>query len=237
MLIATQLRENLARVRERMAAAAKQAGRDVAEITLVGVTKYVSSDIARELFAAGVTDLGESRPQELERKTADLADLPIRWHFVGHLQRNKIKTLPNTCLLQSVDSMRLLEALQQEALSRQITWPILVEVNISGDAAKHGFSPAEMPGVISKLPEFPNLSLQGLMTMAALEGGIERARVDFRALRELRDYLATLQGTPPLPQLSMGMSDDMEAAIAEGATFVRIGSALFEGLDDGPATA
>lgn len=237
MHIAELLRKNLTAVRERIAAAAARCERDPRDITLIGVTKYVSAEIARELVNAGVTSLGESRPQELSRKRDALADLPIDWHLIGHLQRNKIKLLPDQCLLHSVDSLRLLTALEEEAAHRGIVWPILLEVNISGDAAKHGFVPAEMAQPIEALHSCPHLQLQGLMTMAALEGGCERARINFHALRELRDQLAVQHPQLPLQELSMGMSDDFEVAIEEGARLIRVGSALFEGLPDDFATA
>lgn len=230
-----QLHENLARIREQIASAARRAGRLVDDIRLIGVTKYVAPDVARELVAAGLYDLGESRPQELWRKAEALPDPLIRWHMIGHLQRNKIRrSLPSIALLHSGDSLRLLEAVNEECAAMERTQPVLIEVNISGDSNKHGFHPHEIGDALPRIAALSQLQVVGLMAMAALEGGPERARRDFAALRELRNQLRPK--LPPefeLRELSMGMSDDFEIAIEEGSTMVRIGSALFEGL---PAT-
>lgn len=229
-----QLRENLSRVRDQVAAAAQRSGRSPSDVRLIGVTKYVSVEITRELAAAGLADLGESRPQELWRKAEGLADLPVRWHMIGHLQRNKIRrSLPAISLLHSGDSLRLLEALDEECAAQQRRQDVLIEVNVSGDATKHGFPPSEVAAALPRIAELKNLRVVGLMTMAALEGGPERARRDFATLRELRDQLRSdLPAGIDLRELSMGMSDDFEQAIEEGATMVRVGSALFEGLSD-----
>ena len=231
--IVDQLRENLARVREQIAAAAARSGRSPAAITLIGVTKYVSVETARYLVEAGLVDLGESRPQELWSKAESLADLPVRWHLIGHLQRNKIRrTLPLVNLFHSVDSTRLLQALSSEAGLLNQAVRVLLEVNVSGDAAKHGFRPDELEPLLPQIAALPNVAVHGLMTMAALEGGPDRARRDFAALRELRQRLDSC--CPPgvtLRELSMGMSGDFEVAIEEGATMVRVGSALFEGIE------
>lgn len=241
--IAARLAENLARVRERIARAAARSGRPPEAVQLVGVTKYAPAEVTRALALAGLADLGESRPQSLWDKAAALADLPIRWHLVGHLQRNKVRrTLPLVSLVHSIDSRRLLTAIDEERTLAAETGgytsvePLsaLLEVNISGDAAKHGFQPAEIEPLLAELPKFRHVRIGGLMAMAALEGGADRARQDFAALRQLRDRLQTLAPAEvSLAELSMGMSDDYEAAIEEGATIVRIGSALFEGVIDG----
>jgi len=223
--------ENVACIRERIARAAQRSGRPSERITLVAVTKYVSAEMVRPLVAAGCRELGESRPQQLWEKAAALADLPVRWHLVGHLQRNKVRrTLPLAAMIHSVDSRRLLAAIDKEA-SGKGPIPLLLEVNISGEAAKHGFSPEEIEPLLAGLPSFGNASVRGLMCMAGLEGGEEAARRDFATLRRLRDGLRP--ACPPgvaLDELSMGMSGDFEAAIEEGATIVRVGSALFEGV-------
>lgn len=229
---ARKIRDNLARVRERIAAAAARSGRAGERVTLVGVTKYVVAPLARLLFEAGVADLGESRPQELWRKAEVLADCPVGWHLIGHLQTNKIKrTLPPTKLIHSIDSLRLLVEIDKLAAARQVPASVLLEVNISGDASKTGLAPAAVEPLFPRIAKLSWIKVRGLMTMSALEGDAKRAQRDFAALRELRDRLKPL--CPPgihLNELSMGMSDDYEAAIAEGATIVRLGSALFEGL-------
>lgn len=225
------LRDNLARVRERIAAAAARAGRSSAEITLVGVTKYVDVRTARALAECGLHDLAESRPQELWTKAEGLSDLPLRWHFVGHLQRNKLRrTLPQVSLLHSIDSLRLLDAVAEEAAAADRALDVLLEINISGDATKTGVPANEATDLLPRFAELSHVRLRGLMGMAALDGGLERARHDFVALRELRDRLKTAYPQFELSELSMGMSDDFEVAIEEGATLIRVGSALFEGL-------
>jgi pyridoxal phosphate enzyme (YggS family) len=240
---AVRLGQNLANVRERIASAAARSGRKPEAIRLVGVTKYASVEVTRALVEAGLADLGESRPQALWDKAAALADLPVRWHLVGHLQRNKVRrTLPLVSLMHSIDSRRLLTAIEQElALVAEADGPTsvqprsaLLEVNISGDAAKHGFAPAEVGPLIAELLQLAHVRICGLMAMGALEGGTDRARRDFAALRELRDHLQPLAPAGvSLEELSMGMSDDYEVAIEEGATIVRVGSAMFDGVIDG----
>jgi pyridoxal phosphate enzyme (YggS family) len=229
---ARRIQENLAGILGRMAEAARRSGRAPDEVQLVAVTKYVGPEEIRLLVETGCQVLGESRPQALWAKAAQLADLPIRWHLVGHLQRNKVaRTLPLVEMIQSVDSLRLIEAVQQQAAKLGRPIPVLLEVNISGEASKTGLPPQELEPILLQLPRFPYVQVQGLMTLAGLEGGPERARRDFAALRQLRDQL--LPRCPEgvrLQELSMGMSGDFEIAIEEGATIVRIGSALFEGL-------
>ncbi|MBN1396369.1 MAG: YggS family pyridoxal phosphate-dependent enzyme [Pirellulales bacterium] len=228
-----RIAENLASIRGRIAEAARRSGRPAEQIALVGVTKYASAELIRPLIAAGCLDLGESRPQQLWQRAAALADLPVRWHMIGHLQRNKVRrTLPLTTLIHSVDSRRLLAEINKEA-GEAAPVPVLLEVNVSGEAAKHGFAPAEIEPLLAELPDFANVSVRGLMCMAGLESGPEEARREFAALGGLRNRLRN--ACPPnatLDELSMGMSGDFEQAIEEGATIVRIGSALFEGIDD-----
>jgi pyridoxal phosphate enzyme (YggS family) len=226
--ISARIAENLQAVGARIAAAAHVAGRAAEEVRLVAVTKYAGVAEARALIEAGCLDLGESRPQELWLKADAIADPRVRWHLVGHLQRNKVRrTLPLVSLIHSVDSLRLLATIDEESRTLDRVTPVLLEVNISADLAKHGFRPEEMPGIIAQLPEYPYVKVCGLMGMASLDGDLDSARGDFARLRQLRDPLQTIH---PLPELSMGMSGDLEAAIAEGATIVRIGSALFEGI-------
>ncbi|HUE70656.1 MAG TPA: YggS family pyridoxal phosphate-dependent enzyme [Pirellulaceae bacterium] len=226
------LAENLVRVRQRIADAAAAAGRQADEVTLIGVTKYAGPEVANLLVNAGLTDLGESRPQELWRKAEALAAESVRWHLVGHLQRNKIRrTLPLTTLIHSGDSLRLLAALNEDSVTLSQRCDVLLEVNISGDQAKHGFSPGELAPLLPTIAAMSNLHVRGLMGMASLEGSLDDARRQFASLRELRDDLR--ENCPPqieLAELSMGMSGDFEQAIAEGATMVRIGSALLEGV-------
>lgn len=227
-----RIAENLFEVRRRISEAAVRAGRRPNEVTLVGVTKYVSPEIVRSLVQAGLSDLGESRPQELWHKAAALSGLSVRWHMIGHLQRNKVRrTLPLTTLIHSGDSLRLLEALNAESAILSRRSDVLLEVNISGDQAKHGFAPEDLPRLLPAIGALTHLRVRGLMGMAGLDGDADRARGEFAALRMLRDRLRA--DCPPeidLVELSMGMSGDYVEAIEEGATLVRIGSALVEGL-------
>jgi PLP dependent protein len=253
-----QIAENVARVRGRIAAAAQRSGRTAEDVTLVAVTKFMPADVVRLLVEAGCRDLGESRPQELWDKAAALSDLPIRWNLVGHLQRNKVRrTLPLVAMIHSIDSPRLLAAVEEEAQDSEHPLPVLLEVNVSGETAKHGLKPDEVEPLLAEVASSRlslressdraqlsrserrpiaagnrKVAVRGLMCMAALEGGPDVARRDFAALRELRDRLRPV--CPPghtLDELSMGMSGDFELAIEEGATIVRVGSALFEGVE------
>jgi pyridoxal phosphate enzyme (YggS family) len=230
--IARRIRDNLAEVRGRIAAAAVRSGRPADAVTLVAVTKFVGPPAIQSLVDAGCTQLGESRPQHLWEKAADLADLAVHWHMIGHLQRNKVKrTLPLISMLHSGDSPELIVALDRHAAEEGMRLPLLIEVNISGDVSKHGFESDAVEPFLAEAGGLPNIEVRGLMGMGSLEGGIDQARRDFAALRRLRDRLASR--CPPairLEELSMGMSGDYEAAVEEGATIVRVGSALFEGI-------
>lgn len=229
-----QIAHNLEEVRARIAEACRRSGREPGQVTLVAVTKYVSAQVTRQLVQAGCGDLGESRPQELWRKADALQDLNVRWHLVGHLQRNKARrTLPLVCLLHAGDSDRLLLELDALAGETGRRVPVLIEVNISGDPQKHGFTPLGLERSWEALVQLQHLELRGLMAMAARQHAGAAAQPDFAALRLLRDRLQS--HAPPdvrLEELSMGMSGDFEYAIREGATIVRVGSALFEGLSD-----
>jgi hypothetical protein len=222
---------NVTAIRNRIAAAAIRSGRAGNAVRLVAVTKYAGVEEIRALVAAGCTDLGESRPQQLWERAAALADLPICWHMIGHLQRNKAeRTLSLVSVLHSIDSLRLAEAVDSAAGALGRRMAVLLEVNISGEPAKHGFSPEEIEPALPTLIALKNIEIRGLMCIAGLEGGDDGARRDFAALRVLRDRLqAVSAGGLRLDELSMGMSGDYEIAIEEGATIVRIGSALFKG--------
>ncbi|MBN2024801.1 MAG: YggS family pyridoxal phosphate-dependent enzyme [Pirellulales bacterium] len=230
-----QIAQNVAAIRGRIEDAAARSGRRGDEVELVAVTKYVGPDDIRALARCGCTVLGENRPQELAAKAAALADLPLRWHMIGTLQRNKVRrTLELVEMVQSIDGPKLLEAVDRIAgeLGRRV--PILLEVNISGEASKHGLRPDEVEPLLTAWPACENVELRGLMGMSSWGGTPDQARREFAGLRELRDRLnVRLAGRVNLAELSMGMSGDFETAIEEGATMARIGSALFEGLLDG----
>jgi pyridoxal phosphate enzyme (YggS family) len=233
--LASRIAENLKRVHERMAAAATASGRKTSDVTLVAVTKYVSLPAIRALLACGYHELGESRPQELWQKAEALDMHEIHWHLVGHLQRNKVRrTLPIVRLIHSVDSLRLIATIDREARQQHLKIPILLEVNTSQDAAKHGMTVAEVREIVPDLGSYEHVQVRGLMCMAAAGGGLDAAQRNFAELRELRDSLrAVCASCVSLDELSMGMSHDLEVAIREGATMVRVGSALFEGLPAG----
>jgi pyridoxal phosphate enzyme (YggS family) len=225
---AVSVAENYAAVRARIAAACDRSGRDPSAVRLVAVTKYAPIEAIRELVALGHRDLGENRPQQLLERAALLDGLGVRWHLIGTLQRNKArKVLPVAGLIHSADDLRLLEALDRLAGELSLRPRVLLEVNVSGEATKHGFRPDELASLWPRVAGFGRLDIAGLMTMAPDSDDPEQARPVFRALRRLREDLAAA-GPLPLPELSMGMSGDFEVAIEEGATIVRVGSALFE---------
>jgi pyridoxal phosphate enzyme (YggS family) len=227
------LASRLHAIEAKITAACVRAGRERADVTLVAVTKTVPPPVAAALNELGVANLGESRPQELWRKAARLPTT-IRWHLVGHLQRNKIeRTLPLVSLIHSIDSVRLLQSLDEDAAKRSQSPSVLLEVNASREANKHGFAVDGFADLLPQVSTFQHVRIVGLMTMAALTADPEECRATFRKLRELRDRLRS-EFKPPheLEQLSMGMTNDFEIAIEEGATLVRIGTALFEGLSE-----
>ena len=211
---------NINEVRQRIAAAASRAGRSTDEITLIAVTKMVDVPDIQKAVAAGIGHLGESRIQEAEHKITQLNAEGHRptWHMIGHLQRNKVKTaLEIFDIIHSIDSLRLAQTVSAQA-NKNVS--ILIQVNIAGEETKQGFSLDEAAGAAAEISKLPNLSIRGLMTIAPMADDTEEVRPVFRELRKLRDSLG-------LEHLSMGMSDDFEIAIEEGATMVRVGRAIF----------
>ena len=217
---------NLESVRERIARAAAKSGRKPEMIRLVAVTKTVGIQEAQALFELGAQDLGENRMQEALRKQEALAPLGIRWHMIGHLQTNKAKKAArNFHLIHSVDSRRLAAALSQAAERADTTTSVLVQVNASGEDTKGGFSPDGLDQALEQITALKHLAVRGLMTMAPFVADPEQTRPVFKALRVLRDRCR--KEIPGLQYLSMGMTQDFEVAIEEGADIVRIGTALF----------
>lgn len=211
---------NLARVRERVSRAAKRAGRAPEEILLVGVSKSVDPERIRSAVAAGLPALGENRVQEAKEKIG-LIGRPVPWHFVGHLQTNKARdALLLFDLIHSVDRLELARELHRRAAAAGRVANVLVQVNLAGEATKGGFAAEELKGALEVLAGLSGLSVRGLMAIPPPVEEAERARGWFRRLRELRDAAG-------LEHLSMGMSDDFEVAVEEGATMVRIGTAIF----------
>ncbi len=229
-----RIRENLEAVHARIAAAAARSGRPADAVRLVAVTKRNPPEWIRPLVACGAVDLGENYPQELWSKAESLADLgdSLRWHLIGHLQSNKVKkTLPLVRMIHAVDSLKLLRILDEAA--RELASPpsVCLQVNTSAEPSKHGWDAGSILADAESIAACRAIPVVGLMTMAALGTTAETARGSFIALRGLRDDLKRRTGLP-LDELSMGMSADFEAAIEEGATLVRVGSALFEGAGD-----
>ena len=231
--VVERIGRNLANVKQRIAEAARRAQRQPADVRLVAVTKYASEQQVQALVQAGCVELGESRPQQLWQRAVQFEQRAIVWHLIGHLQTNKIRrSLACFNWLHSADRRTLLAALDQEAGRQQQHVNVLLEVNISGERAKHGFRPADMEAELVACAGYSWLRVQGLMAMASRTGATERARRDFGALRQLRDGLRPLAPENVcLEELSMGMSGDFSEAIEEGATMVRVGSALLQGSD------
>jgi PLP dependent protein len=226
------LKSNLQRVREEIIDACNRANRSPDSVRLVAVTKYVDAEMTGELVRAGAEDLGENRPQALEEKAKALEQLHPRWHMIGHLQRNKVrKVLPYVHLLHSGDSLRLLETVNEVAAETGKSVDVLLEVNISGEAAKHGFHSDELLAAVPKIFSLKSLRVRGLMGMSGLEASDQEKQSQFAALRRLLERVREeFPEARDWCELSMGMTDDFAAAIAEGSTLLRIGSALFAGL-------
>lgn len=225
-----RLRRNLASIRDRIASAATRAGREPAAVRLVAVTKMSPPALIRPLVGLGQVDLGENYPQELWRKAEELSGTPARWHLIGHLQGNKARrTYPMVAMVHAVDSLKLLRALDEMAAGRADPAPVCLQVNCSGEPSKHGWSPEAILSDAEAIAACRDVPIVGLMTMAAPGADAEGARPAFARLRAVRDALAGRTGLG-LNELSMGMSSDFEVAVEEGATWVRVGSALFEGV-------
>jgi pyridoxal phosphate enzyme (YggS family) len=214
------IQANIREVQMRITRACERSHRSPSEITLVAITKGVEVPAIRAAFDSGIRDFGENRVQEAEGKIAQLSDLKpnVTWHMVGHLQSNKAKAAVELFdIIHSVDSVRLAEILSRRA---QKTLPVLLEVNVSGEATKGGFSVGETAAAVKEIKQLTSLKAIGLMTVAPFVADPEAVRPVFRKLRELRDSLG-------LEHLSMGMTDDFEVAVEEGATMLRIGRAIF----------
>jgi len=222
----TDLEERLATVKERIRRAAEKARRSPQDVCLVAVSKMHSADAVREAYRHGLRAFGENYAQELVSKAADVGGLPgIEWHMIGHLQTNKARIVaPVITTLHTVDSTYLASEIGKRAAKLGRTIEVLIEVNIAKDPTKSGCSPPELQSIIDAVGAWPALTLRGIMTMPPYSDDPERARPFFAGLRALQ----TLHGgAAVLPELSMGMSHDLEVAIAEGATIVRVRTAIF----------
>ena len=220
------LAANIEQVRNRIAAAANRAGRDPQSVTLVAVTKGQPPDVVTEAARLGLTLFGENKVQEAKAKMPQCPG-HLRWHMIGHLQSNKAREAVELFeMIQSVDSLHLAEELNKRAEQRAKTVPILLEINIAGEASKFGYKPEQMLAELPQINSLPRLEIHGLMAVPPWTPDPEKVRPRFRDLRELKYRCEEILGAP-LPQLSMGMSGDFEVAIEEGATMVRIGTTLF----------
>ena len=242
------LAEKLEQVKERIAAAAVKAKREPGEITLIAVTKTAAPEQMREILQLGVSDLGESRVQVLAQRAAQLNEFvarravhgdggfpdKIRWHMIGHLQRNKVKqVLPIISMIHSVDSLRLAEELDAQAAKANKRLPLLLQVNASEEVSKFGVAVGAAVHLAEQIDSMPNLQLTGLMTMGPLDQPENKVHQAFARTREIFEEMRWHKiGGANLRHLSMGMSNDFEIAIAEGSTMVRIGSELFGGKSD-----
>ncbi|HJR42794.1 MAG TPA: YggS family pyridoxal phosphate-dependent enzyme [Gemmatimonadaceae bacterium] len=216
------LAERVVEVRERIAAAAARGGGQ--RVSIVAVTKTHGVDAVRAAWEAGVRDVGENRVQEALRKI-ETSDVPVNWHLIGHLQRNKVKSLDHFFLVHSIDSVRLADAVSEHGLARGRPVDALLQVNVAGEATKGGYAPNDLPGEAERLAGRSGIRVLGVMTMAPF-GAEERVlRVVFGGARRAREVLAS--AGHPATELSMGMSDDYEVAAEEGATMVRLGTVLF----------
>ncbi|MCB0711955.1 MAG: YggS family pyridoxal phosphate-dependent enzyme [Ignavibacteriae bacterium] len=229
MTLEEQIAERYRRVREQVSYACRRSGRDPAEVTIVGVTKTKPIEDIRRGINVGILDFGENYVQELVEKEGRLrgAEHDIRWHFIGHLQRNKVKSiLPFVHLVHSVDSERLALEINKggEKIGRKI--PILLQVNTSGETSKFGCYPGGAIAIAERIFEMEFLDLQGLMTLASFTDDSEVVRPMFRLLKDTRNLIRERLGVE-LPHLSMGMTNDFDVAVEEGATIVRIGTAIF----------
>lgn len=223
-----QLAENIAQVRAHIVEAAEKVGRDPAEVTLVAVSKTRPVQFVEMAYNCGVTDFGENRVQEALAKIEQWHPQHLRWHLIGHLQRNKAgKVVGPFACIHSVDSLQLAQTLSRHAQEREKELSILLQVNVAGEVSKEGMSPDEVPELARQIVALPALHVEGLMTVAPLVPDPEEVRPVFRTLRQLRDRLRVEVPASHWTQLSMGMTDDYRVAIEEGATIVRVGRAIF----------
>ncbi len=222
------LEENLKKVQENIILAAKRAGRNPDDITLIAVSKTKPAEMIKEVYDCGVREFGENKVQEILQKSEFLPP-DISWHMIGHLQRNKVKAVIGRAkLIHSVDSVRLAEEISKQAFNSGIVVNILLEVNVAGEETKYGFRPDELNDIFPKIAALPNIFIRGLMTSAPFVADPEDNRIYFRQLKQLCVDLRNKNiDNTSMDVLSMGMTNDYEVAVEEGATCVRVGTAIF----------
>lgn len=223
------IKENLQTIRHRVEAACTKSGRNPDEVTLLGVSKTFSAELIREAVDAGVSEIGENYVQELLRKKEELTESGIRWHFIGHLQSNKVKYVADWIhLIHSVDNAGLAREIDKRAAQSGRIIDVLVEVNTTGEQSKFGLRPEATADFVESIGGLENIRVSGLMTIGPFLPDPEDSRPAFSTLRQLRDEIARKkQHNAPMHHLSMGMTGDFEVAIDEGATIIRIGTAIF----------
>jgi len=222
------IQENLNKVEKNIQAACELANRSRQEITLIAVSKTKPVTMIQELLPAGITNFGENKPQELKSKY-EVLPKSVNWHMIGHLQRNKVKYIVDkVCLIHSVDSLRLAETIHNEARKKDLTVPILIEVNVAEEESKFGIKPGDAADFVEEVSKFTGISIQGLMTIAPYVENPEKNRWIFRKLKNLSvDIKQKSINNVTMSVLSMGMTGDYEVAIEEGATMVRVGTGIF----------
>ena len=222
------IKENLKEVEEKIQKACLRSGRDPKEVTLIAVSKTKPVSMIEEVYTEGIRDFGENKPQELKEKY-DLMPKDINWHMIGHLQRNKIKyVVDRACMIHSIDSIRLAQAVEEEAAKREKVIPVLLEINIAREESRFGFLEEEVYDALEIISKLPHLRIEGLMTIAPFVENAEENRVHFKNLRKLSvDIKQKNIDNVNMCNLSMGMTGDYEIAIEEGATFVRVGTGIF----------
>ena len=222
------LKENLYQVQENMKEACRRSGRAESDVTLIAVSKTKPLPMLEEVYSLGIRDFGENKVQELVDKAEQLPD-DIRWHMIGHLQRNKVKYIVDKVyMIHSVDSLRLAEEISKEAVKRGIIVNILIEVNVAGEESKFGVTPEDTPGLVQEISHLPGILVRGLMTIAPFVENAEDNRIFFSALKKLYvDITNKNIDNVRMDYLSMGMTGDYEVAIEEGASFVRVGTGIF----------
>ena len=222
------IKENLQEVERRICEACKRSGRDRSEVQLIAVSKTKPVSMIEEAYAEGIRRFGENKPQELRDKYEEM-EKDIKWHMIGHLQRNKVKyVVGRAALIHSVDSMRLAETISEEGVKKGVTVPVLIEVNVAGEESKFGVTLEETEGLVREIAKLPSIQIKGLMTIAPYVEDPEENRVHFSRLKQLSvDIKNKNIDNVSMDVLSMGMTGDYQVAIEEGATMVRVGTGIF----------